>query len=70
MPQDRPIDGVGQSEFLLGKTWRSAREGFPVFVADRMEAVKWKNFKIAFYAAQWDCWSPPPKLGAADLRPA
>ena len=63
VPQDRPIDGVDQSDFLLGKTEASAREGFPVFVADRLEAVKWRNWKIAFYDEQRDWWSPPVKLG-------
>jgi arylsulfatase len=38
IPQDRPIDGVAQSDFFFGKP-KSNREGFPVFVADRMEAV-------------------------------
>ena len=38
IPQDRPIDGVDQSDFFLGKP-KSNREGFPVYVADRMEAV-------------------------------
>jgi N-sulphoglucosamine sulphohydrolase, C-terminal len=41
VPQDRPIDGVDQTDFLLGKSDKSNREGFPVFVADRLEAVKW-----------------------------
>jgi arylsulfatase len=63
VPQDRPIDGVDQSEFLLGRSERSAREGFPVFVADRMEAVKWKNWKIAFYEEERDWWTSPTKLG-------
>jgi arylsulfatase len=40
LPQDRPIDGVDQTDFLLGKSEKSAREGFAVFVADRLEAVK------------------------------
>src|SRR5690606_36252934 len=52
-----------QSEFLLGKSDHSAREGFPVYVADRMEAVKWKNWKLAFYEEERDWWSPPTKLG-------
>ena len=43
IPQDRPIDGVDQTDFLLGKSEKSNRDGFPVFVADRLEAVKWKN---------------------------
>jgi arylsulfatase len=67
VPRDRPIDGVDQGEFLLGRSERSAREGFPVFVADRMEAVKWKNWKVAFYAEQRDWWSPPTKLGVPKI---
>jgi hypothetical protein len=43
VPKDRPIDGVDQTDFLLGKSDRSGREGFPVFVADRLEAVKWRT---------------------------
>lgn len=63
VPQDRPIDGVDQTDFLLGKSEKSNREGFPVFVADRLEAVKWRNWKIVFYDEQRDWWSPPIKLG-------
>lgn len=64
VPADRPIDGVDQSEFILGKTDRSNREGFPVFVADRLEAVKWRNWKVVFYEEQRDWWTPPAKLGS------
>jgi arylsulfatase len=63
VPQDRAIDGVDQTDFLLGKSDKSNREGFPVFVADRLEAVKWRNWKIVFYDDQRDWWSPPIKLG-------
>jgi arylsulfatase A-like enzyme len=63
VPQDRPIDGVDQADFLLGKTEKSNREGFPVFVADRLEAVKWRNWKVVFYDEQRDWWTPPAKLG-------
>jgi arylsulfatase len=62
IPSDRPIDGLDQGDFLLGKAERSAREGFPVFVADRLEAVKWRNWKIVFYEEQRDWWSPSVKL--------
>jgi len=64
IPKDRAIDGVDQSDFLLGKTNQSRREGFPVFVADRLEAVKWRNWKIVFYEEQRDWWSPPLRLGS------
>jgi len=67
VPQDRPIDGVDQTDFFLGKSERSAREGFPVFVADRLEAVKWRNWKISFYESQRDWWSPPVKLGVPKI---
>jgi arylsulfatase A-like enzyme len=63
VPTDRPIDGVDQTDFLLGKTEKSSREGFPIFVADRLEAVKWRNWKIVFYDEERDWWTPPAKLG-------
>jgi arylsulfatase len=63
VPNDRTIDGVDQTDFLLGKSETSNREGFPVFVADRLEAVKWRNWKVVFYEEQRDWWSPPLKLG-------
>lgn len=63
VPKDRAIDGVDQNDFLLGKTEKSSREGFPVFVADRLEAVKWRNWKIVFYEDERDWWSVPAKLG-------
>ena len=37
---------MDQSDFLLGKQEKSSREGFPVFVGDRLEAVKWRNWKM------------------------
>jgi arylsulfatase A-like enzyme len=44
VPQDHLIGGVDQTDFLLGKSDKSNREGFPLFVADRLEAVKWRNW--------------------------
>ncbi len=46
IPQDRPIDGVDQMDFFLGKQEKSNREGFPAYVADRLHAVKWRNWKM------------------------
>jgi arylsulfatase A-like enzyme len=62
VPRDRAIDGVDQTDFLLSKFEKSNREGFPVFVADRLEAVKWKNWKVVFYDEQRDWWTPPQSL--------
>ena len=46
IPQDRPIDGVDQTAFFLAKQEHSNREGFPAYVADRLQAVKWRNWKM------------------------
>ncbi len=66
IPNDRPIDGVDQTDFFLGGR-KSNREGFPVFVADRLEAVKWHNWKLVFYEEQRDWWSPATKLGVPKI---
>jgi arylsulfatase len=61
MPQDRIIDGVDQSDFLLGKQQKSNREGFPVYVADVLYAVKWRNWKL-HYVWQEYMYDPPQTL--------
>ena len=55
---------MDQSDFLLGKSEKSNREGFPIFVADRLEGVKWKNWKVVFYDDQRDWWTVPARLGS------
>ena len=46
IPKDRPIDGADQTDFFLGRQEKSNREGFPAYVADRLHAVKWRNWKM------------------------
>jgi arylsulfatase len=46
VPTDRPIDGVDQLDFFVGKQEHSNREDFPAYVGDRLSAVKWRNWKI------------------------
>jgi arylsulfatase len=46
VPKDRAIDGIDQLDFFLGKQESSKREGFPAYVADRLTAVKWRNWKM------------------------
>ncbi|WP_353062239.1 sulfatase-like hydrolase/transferase [Tunturibacter psychrotolerans] len=36
LPTDRPVDGIDQLGFFLGKQENSNREGFPAYVADRL----------------------------------
>ena len=61
VPQDRPIDGVDQLDFFLGKRDASNREGFPAYVADRLSAVKWRNWK-AHLISQANMYDPQQKL--------
>jgi arylsulfatase len=60
VPTDRPMDSVDQSDFLIGKTEKSAREGFPIFCAERLQAVKWRNWKLHFMR-QDTMFDPPVK---------
>jgi arylsulfatase len=48
VPGDRIIDGVDQTDFLLGKQEKSNREGFPYFIGDTLYAVKWRNWKAHY----------------------
>ena len=61
IPKDRPIDGVDQMDFFLGKQETSNREGFPAYVADRLSAVKWRNWKVHFIW-QETMYDTPQKL--------
>jgi arylsulfatase len=61
VPKDRPIDGVDQLDFFLGKQENSNREGFPAYVADRLSAVKWRNWKMHLIW-QENMHDPPQKL--------
>jgi arylsulfatase A-like enzyme len=62
VPTDRPMDSLDQSDFILGKTEKSGREGFPIWCAERLTAVKWRNWKMHFIR-QDTMFDPPVKLG-------
>jgi arylsulfatase A-like enzyme len=50
IPTDRPIDGINQEDFLLGKQDKSNREYAITYVGDKVAAVKWRNMKVHFFA--------------------
>jgi arylsulfatase len=52
IPDDRPIDGIDQAAFLLGKQEISNREYVITYVGDTVFAVKWRNLKVHFAAAE------------------
>jgi len=60
VPTDRPFDSIDQSDFFLGKTEKSSREGFPIWCAERLQAVKWRNWKLHFMR-QENMFDPPVK---------
>jgi arylsulfatase A-like enzyme len=66
VPKDRPIDGVDQLDFFLGKQENSNREGFPAYVADRLSAVKWRNWKMHLIW-QENMYDPPLRLPVPKL---
>ena len=61
LPDDRPIDSLDQSDLFLGKSEKSAREGFPIWNSNTLMAVKWRNWKVHFYK-QDTPMDPPLKL--------
>jgi arylsulfatase A-like enzyme len=61
VPTDRPIDGVDQLDFFLGKQENSNREGFAAYVANRLTAVKWRNWKMHLIW-QVNMYDPPVTL--------
>jgi arylsulfatase len=46
VPDDRVIDGVDQTDFLLGKERKSSREGLIVYFGNDVFGVKWRNWKV------------------------
>lgn len=61
VPEDRPIDSLDQSDFFLGKSEKSAREGFPIWNSNILMAVKWRNWKVHFVKQDTPI-DPPLKL--------
>ena len=46
IPEDRIIDGVDQSDFLMGKSEKSARESLVIYIGNELFGVKWHNWKL------------------------
>jgi arylsulfatase len=58
VPDDRPIDGVDQSAFFLGKSEQSARESLITFIEGQIAAVRFKQWRI--YPQQFTASSGNP----------
>jgi arylsulfatase len=57
VPDDRPIDGIDVGDFLLGKTKKSGRDGFVVYMGNDVFGVKWGDWKI--HLKEQDAWNTP-----------
>ena len=60
VPDDRPIDGVDQSNWLLGGQQKSNRDSLITFVGDRIVAVRWKQFR--FYPVSFTPQPTNPRM--------
>ncbi|WP_419908452.1 arylsulfatase [Candidatus Poriferisodalis sp.] len=61
IPADRPIDGIDLMPMLEGASDSSGRESVLCFVADRLHAVKWRNWKLHFIWQEY-MGDPPIEL--------
>lgn len=57
VPKDRPLDGVDQSDFLLGKSKKSNREYVLMYIGDQLFSVKWRTLKVHYKTVE-DLLSP------------
>jgi len=48
MPTDRPIDGVDQTDVLLGQSETGNRDSLLTFIGADMVAVRWKQWRMYF----------------------
>jgi arylsulfatase A-like enzyme len=46
VPADRPIDGIDQLDFFLGRQPASNREGFVYYIKQELRAAKWRDWKM------------------------
>ena len=48
LPSDRPIDGVDQTEVLLGKSELGHRQSLLSFIGADLVAARWKQWRLYF----------------------
>ena len=52
MPTDRPIDGVDQTDVLLGKSEMGHRESLLSFIGPDLVAARWRQWRVYFTAVR------------------
>lgn len=61
LPDDRPIDGIDQTDLLLGNASRSGRESVLTFIGAHLVAVRWHQWRI--YLANYHETNGNPRIG-------
>jgi len=46
VPKDRTMDGADQTDFLMGRSNKSARESVVIYIGNELFGVKWRNWKM------------------------
>jgi arylsulfatase A-like enzyme len=46
IPKDRVLDGVDQTDFLMGMASKSSRESVIIYIGNELFGVKWRNWKM------------------------
>lgn len=54
IPDDRIIDGFDMNDFFLGRSPKSGREGFVVYMGSEVYGIKWRNWKL--HLKEQDSW--------------
>lgn len=62
IPQDRPVDGLDQTDFFTGRAQKSPREGFLFYIKSELRAVKWRDWKMHL------AWEDEPNAGVNHLE--
>lgn len=60
VPNDRQIDGMDMRDFLLGNAEKSGRDTILCFQGNRLQAVKWQQWKMHIFKQDefMETWSP------------
>ncbi len=57
IPDDRIMDGLDQSDFLMGKTDKSPRESVMIYIGNELFGLKWRNWKLLFKEMDEDSYA-------------
>lgn len=62
LPDDRPIDGIDQTDFFCNPDGKTKREGFVYYIKHELRAAKWRDWKMHMI------WETEPNVGPTHLE--